>query len=506
MLDVAASTVTLEIPVVRLPQTKRVAALRAALMLSDEAACAARFCLRLDLLVLRFVARLDALLPSLLRSVAREMAGFAVRAEERFALAFDARPAIPEQGVLSAWDRAGRAQALPLLAPPSFTAPASQAVPPPVSSRPVSRSSSMRPPGIAPPPARPITLRLSIPPVLAAEEDDDDMPAILAPDMAAERPSPPSIPPTVPPPALIPVFEARSAFAPPPAPTPVIPPPPETPVSPRPPQSEMPASARPSVLPSALPHVPALGMRSFPSTAAMRAVSPSEPGALPSATANPMRVLTPAELEAPPATRRPLRAPQDSSTPEGRLCELIRQALSLATLLSFHERPHTMLLLVRAAVFRAVHEHFDTVPNAVVYLYRATRAITREIWTTRPDPTRPPGPIPLAEPALSAMEQIVTARGTFPREKPVSIDGWTTAQQAKEQLAKYVVEIEISPTEPPLRHYLALGALSELLVRTRLPPQTDQRLRDIVAFAQRDGAKPHVIELMMTALRKIVSG
>ena len=52
----------------------------------------------------------------------------------------------------------------------------------------------------------------------------------------------------------------------------------------------------------------------------------------------------------------------------------------------------------------------------------------------------------------------------------------------------------------------ALGALSELLSRARLPATTDQRLRDIVAYAQRDGAKPQVIELMMTALRKIVSG
>ncbi|MFN7135147.1 MAG: hypothetical protein ACK4N5_23940, partial [Myxococcales bacterium] len=40
-----------------------------------------------------------------------------------------------------------------------------------------------------------------------------------------------------------------------------------------------------------------------------------------------------------------------------------------------------------------------------------------------------------------------------------------------------------------------LGALTELLVRTKLPPQTDQRLRDIVAHAQREGAKPQAIDL-----------
>lgn len=457
VLEVASSQVTLEIPVVRLPQAKRVPALRAALALCNEIAAASRFCLRIDLLVARCTARLDALSPALVRVVAREMAALAVRVQEHLALAFDARPAIPEQGVLSAWDRVGRSQALPLLAPPSFTAPVSQPRPP-SSSHPGSRPSSMRPPGMGiPPPAQPraITLRLSIPPVLAAEEDD--MPAILAPDMADERPSPPSIPPTVPPPA------SRPADSP---------------------------SSRPSMLPSALPHVPALGLRApFPTGGGV------------------VRTNTPQELEPPPATRRPIRpAPADTSTPEGKLCELLRQALALATALSFQERPQTMLLLVRAAVFRAVFECSDAVPHAVAYLYRATRSVTREIWTTRPDPVRPLGPMPLAEPALGALEQILTVRGLVPKEKPASIDGWPTALVAKEQLGKYVSEIEIAPQDPVLRHYLALGALSELLARARLPAQTDQRLRDIVAYAQRDGAKLQVVELMMTALRKIVSG
>ena len=114
--------------------------------------------------------------------------------------------------------------------------------------------------------------------------------------------------------------------------------------------------------------------------------------------------------------------------------------------------------------------------------------------------------MPVAEPALGALEQVVAARAHVPKEKPASVEPWTTATQAKENLARFVVEIELSPPDPTLRHYLALGALSELMCRTRLPGPTEQRLRDIVAYAQRDGAKPQVIELMMTALRKIVSG
>jgi hypothetical protein len=239
------------------------------------------------------------------------------------------------------------------------------------------------------------------------------------------------------------------------------------------------------MLPAALPNTPAYGLR-LPSVGLMRAMAPSD-------------------TDMPPSRRPPRMPPQDANTPEGKLCELLRQALSLATVLSFEERPQATLLLVRAAVFRAIHEHYASVPHAVSHLYRATRQVTREIWTSKPD-GRNPAQIPVAEPALAALEQIVAARASLPNEKPVSVEPWTSAVQAKENLAKFLAEIEISPSDLTLRHYLALGALSELLTRTRLPPTTDQRLRDIVGFAQRDGAKPHVVELMMTALRKIVSG
>ena len=458
-LDPASSQVTLEVPVARLPQAKRVPALRAALALCNESRVASRLCLRLDLLVARFVARLDSLSPLLVRKIARELAATARRAEEHLAAAFDARPAIPEHGLLSAWDRVGRSLPLALLAPSSVAGPPPPSSPSSMrpSSRPSGRPSAPSP--LLDPPAKAITLRLSIPPVLAPDLDEDDLPAVLAPDYADVPPSPPAArPPSIPP-------------------------------SSRPSLDDTP-SMRPSMLPSALPNVPVLGLRTpFPSTSAMRAVPPPAP-----------------DPDAPPPSRRPVRPPPpDTMSPEGRLCELLRQALGLATALSFEERPHTMLLLVRAAVFRAVHEHHAAVPNAVAYLYRATRTVTREVWSSKLDPGRAAA-IPVAEPALGALEQILAARASIPKEKPVTIDPWTSAQQAKENLSRYLAEIEIAPPDPTLRHYLALGALSELLARTRLPAPTDQRLRDIVAYAQRDGAKPHVIELMMTALRKIVAG
>jgi hypothetical protein len=104
------------------------------------------------------------------------------------------------------------------------------------------------------------------------------------------------------------------------------------------------------------------------------------------------------------------------------------------------------------------------------------------------------------------MERIAAARCQVPAEKPLTIEAFTTAPQAKEHVARYIVEIERSPTEPAFRHVLAIGALTELLVRAKLPTQTDQRLREIVTFAQREGAKPSAFDLMMTSLQRISGG
>ncbi|MEO5731575.1 MAG: hypothetical protein ABI134_19965, partial [Byssovorax sp.] len=60
--------------------------------------------------------------------------------------------------------------------------------------------------------------------------------------------------------------------------------------------------------------------------------------------------------------------------------------------------------------------------------------------------------------------------------------------------------------DPTLRHFLAVGALSELLARAKLPSQTELRLRDIVSHAQREGAKQGSIDLMMMALQRIAGG
>jgi hypothetical protein len=197
------------------------------------------------------------------------------------------------------------------------------------------------------------------------------------------------------------------------------------------------------------------------------------------------------ELEAP--SRRPnVLIPgvtgDNALLPADRLAAMLRQAQTLASL-TLDVRPGSMAWLIRATVFRAVHEYRDALPDAVTHLYRCI-GIGREAH----------------EPALVVMERVAGARCQVPAEKSITIDPFTTAPQAKEHVARYIIEIERGPTDPTFRHFLALGALSELLVRAKLPAQTEQRLREIVNFAQREGPKPSAFDLMLTSLQRISGG
>jgi hypothetical protein len=145
--------------------------------------------------------------------------------------------------------------------------------------------------------------------------------------------------------------------------------------------------------------------------------------------------------------------------------------------------------LVRATVYRAIHEHHEAHPDATAHLYRCSGVGGGA-----------------GEPPLAVLQRLLGAHAQVAPEKPLAVEPFTSAAQAKEHIGRLLGEIERCPNEPALRHFLALGVLTELLVRAKLPPQVEQRLRDIVAHAQREGARGPAIDLMMTALQRIASG
>ena len=145
------------------------------------------------------------------------------------------------------------------------------------------------------------------------------------------------------------------------------------------------------------------------------------------------------------------------------------------------------------------------VPRAVAYLYAATAPMTKEIYITAPGKRRGSMAIPPTSPAFEAMNNIVSQRGEVEPGEPMAVQPITTAQEAKQHLARYVSEIDQAPSDLDLRHFLALGALSELLVRTKLPAATQERLRGIISHAQKEGPARPVVDLMMTALTRMIA-
>jgi hypothetical protein len=447
-VDAASGGLVLEAPLARLPQTRRVPAMRAALELSDRTNGLPRPCLRGDLLLLRHEGSLEALAPARLRALVREMLEVAERWADALVTRFDARPALDEPRGAASWEALGRPRSLSALAPPSRRhappageTPADRTMPPGARRAPDEapaelarrpRAPSSRAP--APPQPAPWAPRRAHAAADAHAAGDDELPAILAP-------------------ALVRGLAHAKAPA---------------------------QEVEPATLPRAPAHRAAMPELELD-------VAPDEP-----ATA---RASTP--------RRRPSTRPGPPGGAADRLCDLLRASQSIATSLSYEHRLDAMLMLVRATVFRAIYDFGEEAPDAVANLYRSTvGAMT--------DALAPGGPrrvgsveVTVLEPSLLAMDRLIVLRAQVPKEKPLVVEPMTSVEEARAFLVRYHSDIERAPAEPEVRHFLALGALSEFLVRAKLPGPTEARLREILAHAARDGATPRTVELLMTTLGRI---
>ncbi|WP_156339238.1 hypothetical protein [Chondromyces crocatus] len=471
-----ADRASIDVPVTRVPERQRVPLLRAALELSAHH-LPARLCVRDDLLVLRRVIYLSTLTVASLRLALRTSAERAEQLSSLLTAWFDARPAFTDdQRTSLSWALIGRSRPLK-----SFS------IPPPVRSLPPLPSQGAPPLAPLPPPPR----SARVPPpepswgapklvetgVRPSSRDTESLPDILSPLFAsAPAPSSPRVSSTITPPPFPSPPGARRA-----TPLPV-----------------------PPSGPAELRAVYGAGLGALPGEAipgASERAGGARRGGLAEVASPPVSVpfsmRPPAPSESEPDARR-------ERPPAERFCQILRDAQAHATAVSFLEKPGVMLILIRSTVFRAILEHGEALPHAVAHLYRATAAVTRDLAQAETSGRRV-SPTSMAEPALHAMERLVSSRGHTPDEKPLQIEPLTSATHAREHLSRYLREIDRAPADLPLRHFLALGALSELLVRAKLPSKTDQRLREIVAYAHRDGPKSASIDLMMTALNRIVS-
>lgn len=513
-----AQQIVLEAPVARLPATMTVPAMRILLEASDGPGLGARFSLRDDLVVARFVGRLDQEDPlafgAALRGLVlatREMADQLVATtdarmlapSEHQAIDFDslpsgrflarvahAAPAVAPAPVATAAGPSRRPQAAPF----RQNAPTAPAIPALSGAASAGAASPRAGSGAG---ARRSSVSGAFDALLAAGAP----PAHLPPPRAPEPFSQPG-----------PELDFGAPAGPP------------TDVSPGSPRISTPAAGV-AVEPPARPagpiaktievaHGPAVapGLRPPPRMPSGRPT----PYAVAAVSAPPLdRSPPPAVADAAPRAATGARGPDLASTqisaappPPGpkALCDLLHRAQTLGAVLSFADQPASMLLLVRATVYRAVFELLDSAPGAVATLFHETLPLTREIHITAPGKRRGSMAIPEAESAFAVFERIVAAGGVLPASSPPAIEPITTAQDAKQHLARYVSEIDQAPADLELRHFLGLGALCELVVRTKLPPQTLDRVRGIISRATKEGARQSSIDLMMTALNRIVGG
>lgn len=498
----ANQELVIEAVIAKLPLGQYVPALRLLLELSDGDATPTRYSVRGDLVMVRSVSRLAAMSPDALCTAIESVASAAnqgarvligglqareISAQEHAALAIDELPrgvALSEQSSGTSTPRkkeGGMFGAFEPLVTASDEAAAQPAAAP-----------NQRP--AAPPPARakvptparigrptPGAITVGGPTAMMAAKHRTPRPAQM---QAQQSPPTAAVPPTAP---------TRNA----PPPPPPMPPPTRA--------SSLQPPPRASVAPGG-----AIG-RTMVSADGVPMTEPSAADAVAAAQPAPAPAAAPAHRPDPlgdtfisdgqPAGA----APQRTGAPGDGLCELLHKAQTLGAVLSFADQPATMCLLIRATVYRAIHEHEAAVPDAVALLFHTTAPMTREIYITAPGVRRGSMAIPATSPAFEVMARIVAQRGEVERGEPVAVQPITTAQEAKQHLARYVSEIDQAPSDSDLRHFLALGALSELLARTKLPAATQDRLKGILAHAKKEGAKQPVVDLMMTALTRMIA-
>jgi hypothetical protein len=536
-----AQQIVLEAPVARLPQTMIVPALRILLEASHDASNGARFAVRDDLVVVRVVGRLDQDTPIAFGTALRGLVGAANEMADRLVASVDARMLAPSEHQALDFDTMpagrflGRIAHAPQAATPAPTAAAASRRP---------QVSPFRQGGSSA--------------VTSAGHAAITAPPGGTPTTAPQAPTaPPAGRATKPPGRASGAFEALLAPAPPPQhlPTPQAPEPFSTPGdevpailsaghphpgsaghphpgSPRPDpaKSPRPAPAASAPLPESGPGRPAPNIAKTVEVPIGPALKPPPRG--PSMRPTPIAVPTIASPKTPPVADRPttgnaptvqtakavepparqadLMATQVSMAPPPpgpkALCDLLHKAQTLGAVLSFADQPATMLLLVRATVYRGVFEFGEGAPGAVAELFERTRELTKEIHITAPGKRRGTMAIPQAETAFDIFGEIVAANGVRPAAGPPAIEPITTAQDAKQHLARYVSEIDQAPADIEVRHFLGIGALCELVVRTKLPPQTLDRVRGIIGRALKEGPRQSSIELMMTALNRIIGG
>lgn len=168
------------------------------------------------------------------------------------------------------------------------------------------------------------------------------------------------------------------------------------------------------------------------------------------------------------------------------------------------------LLLQRAVVFRAYRDFLDRCPDTVYFLVRAARPVIEQLPTTSgegllgffrsSDPGRTPSPSVLE----TVFGRVVAQRGLVEPQKPAHPTPLPGPAELKAHFRKYLEELRRGPERADLRSFVLLGALAELMARSRLSPAVIERLHAAEAAGKENGGTPSGAAALLLALEGLV--
>jgi hypothetical protein len=230
--------------------------------------------------------------------------------------------------------------------------------------------------------------------------------------------------------------------------------------------------------------------------------------ALPPPAATEETTAAPLSLEPPPLPQEAGLAARIQAA-DG-LCELLSSAQTLQKPFLFMDvSPAVPLLLQRALLFRVYEELRDGCPDAVALLMRSGSPVYAQLWDTGLIEKLRGGAgmedVPSVYPLDVILAEVIRSRAQVGQQEPCAPELFKSVVETKDLFRRYLDEIEKGPQDPAFRHFLLLGAFAELLHRTRLPPATAERFRQVVAEGKRRGAKAEGVSYLAEALRGVIA-
>ncbi len=230
----------------------------------------------------------------------------------------------------------------------------------------------------------------------------------------------------------------------------------------------------------------------------------------PAAAPEPIAIATPT----PEPLSSPLSALEAQLGSNDRLCDLMREALTLSKPFPFQKVHRAVpLLLQRAFLYRAYDEHHEGSPDAIAFLMKQGDLLVDRVWESPApgllgkvgvalDDEARGWPIPIV--FDGTLKTFIQKRAQVDPQAPFIPTQFKGALDTKAHFKKVLAEIDKAPTDAALRHFLLMGALAELLSRTRLAPATTARIRQAMNDA-RAAATPPSVEALMQLMRAVVA-